>query len=115
MTPPEVKGYRSPYFREITPDWFFGGTKPDLIEVTFLTAKPNAYEQSINQKEVMEHTEEITLKLTPRTSKSLAVWMLLNIKTYEDNYGKIKNVELDNDDIKRQKIANFVEEILAKL
>lgn len=111
----EATGHRSPGYREITPDWFFGGTKTELIEVTFLTAKPSAFEQFINQKEVMEHTEEITLKLTPQTSKSLVVWMLQNLKTYEDNYGKIKNVELENNDTKRQQIASLVEELLAKI
>ena len=111
----EAIGQRSPDYREITPDWFFGGTKTELIEVTFLTAKPNAFEQFINKKEVMDHTEEVTLKLTPQTSKSLAIWIIQNVKAYENQHGKIKNVELENDDPQRQQIAILVEELLAKV
>ena len=94
-TDSEQKGYRSQYFREITPDYIFGGVKPGLIEMIIVTTRANSFERLVNNREVIEHTEEASLKITPLQAKSLITWLLQNINVYENTYGKIAIIEPD--------------------
>jgi hypothetical protein len=111
-TGPEQRGYRSQNYREITPDYVFGGVKTGYIEMIIVTTKLNAYEKVISKKDVIEHTEEIALKITPIQAKSMVTWLLQNIKLYENAFGKIPNVETD--EIK-QDITKRVEDLLATI
>ncbi len=98
----EPKGFKSPQYREITPDYVYGGIKPGYIEAIFNTAKPNVYSAMVDKIEIFEHTEEVDLKLTPQMARALVIWLLKNIKTYEANYGKTivkEKEELDLDGI----------------
>jgi hypothetical protein len=105
----EQRGYRSPNYREITPDYIFGGVKPGYIETIIVTTKLGAFEKVVNQKDVVEHTEEVTLKITPIQAKSLTVWLLQNIKLYENTFGKIPNIETDTT---KQELNKKVDELL---
>jgi hypothetical protein len=109
---PEQRGYTSPNFREITPDYIFGGVKPGFIEMIIVTARANAFEKVVNNREVIEHTEEANLKITPLQAKSLVAWLLQNIKVYENTYGKITIIETD---ATKQEINKKVEDLLAAL
>ena len=108
----EQRGFKSQVYREITPDYIFGGVKPGYIEMTIVTTKLGAFEKIVNQKDVIEHTEEATLKIPPSQAKSIVVWMLQNIKLYENTFGKIPNFETDENKIE---INKKVEDLLAKL
>lgn len=109
---PEQKGYRSQNFREMTPDYIFGGVKPGFIEMIIVTTRANAFEKVVNNREVIEHTEEASLKITPLQAKSLITWLLQNIKVYENTYGKIAIIEPD---ATKQEINKRVEDLLAAL
>ncbi|MCX6669980.1 MAG: hypothetical protein NTV25_09315 [Methanothrix sp.] len=109
---PEQRGYKSQNFREITPDYIFGGVKPGFIEMIIVTTKANAFEKVVNNRDVFEHTEEASLKIAPLQAKSLITWLLQNIKLYETTYGQIKNVETD---ATKQVINKKVEDLLATL
>jgi len=116
MDEPEVIGEKSPNFREITPDWFFGGPKRELIEVTLLTTTISAIEHITNRKKTIEHVAETKIKLTPKVSKSLVIWLLDNIKRYETINGKIESVEeKDDSNAERQKISRMVDDLLARI
>ncbi len=108
-TEPEQRGLRSPYYREVTPDYIFGGVKPGFLEMSVVTTKASAFEKVVNHRDVIEHTEEISLKLAPMQAKSLITWLLQNIKSYENAFGKIKNGESDP---VKQEINAKVEELL---
>ncbi|MGB3943217.1 MAG: hypothetical protein WBK88_00300 [Methanothrix sp.] len=93
---PEVKdqtGGRSEFYREITPTSFWGGVRPGYIEAVAITTKVDAIEAMLHNRQVVEHTEEICLKLTPQQARSLVMWLLNHLKTYESIYGKIKTSE----------------------
>lgn len=92
---PEVTqiGHRSEFYREIVPTSIWGGVRPGYIEAIAITTKTNAIEAMINDKVVIEHTEEICLKLTPQQTKSLIRWLLNHLKHYETLYGKTKTSE----------------------
>lgn len=109
---PEHRGYKSQNYREITPDYIFGGVKPGYIEMTVVTTKLGAFEKIVNKKDVVEHTEEATLKITPSQAKSIVVWMLQNIKLYERTFGKISLVEAD---ATKQEINKKVDELLVTI
>jgi len=110
---PEQRGYRSPDYREITPDYVFGGFKPESIDMTLVTTKLNAFEKTVNQVDVVEHTEEVNIKLTPMQAKSVAIWLLHNIKLYESQFNtKIPGIESDP---KKIEIGNKVEDLLGSL
>jgi len=109
---PEQRGYKSQNYREITPDYIFGGVKPGYIEMIVVTTKLGAFEKVVNQKDVVEHTEEATLKITPSQAKSIVVWMLQNIKLYESMFGKIPNFEVDTT---RTEICKKVDDLLATI
>lgn len=89
----EIRGYRSPQYREITPSMFFGGIRPGYIEAIVISTKMNAIDKMFSGKTVMEHTEELSLNLTPERAKSLAAWLLKYIKYYEDVFGKTESDE----------------------
>lgn len=108
----EQRGFRSPYYREVTPDYIFGGVKPGFLEMSVVTTKASPFEKMVNHRDVIEHTEEITLKLAPMQAKSLITWLLQNIKLYESAFGKITNGE--SDPAKRE-INEKVDELLAAL
>jgi len=42
---PEHRGYKSQYYREITPDYVFGGVKSGYIEMVIVTTKLGAFEK----------------------------------------------------------------------
>lgn len=86
-------GRRSEYYREIVPTSIWGGVRPGYIETIAISSKTNAIEAMINGKTVIEHTEEICLKLTPQQTKSLIRWLLSQLKHYESLYGKTKTSE----------------------
>jgi len=109
---PEHRGYKSQNYREITPDYVFGGVKPGYIEMIIVTTKLGAFEKVVNKKDVVEHTEEATLKITPLQAKSLVTWLLQNIKLYENTFGKIPNIETDTT---KQEITQKVDDLLATL
>ncbi|MFB3766360.1 MAG: hypothetical protein ACE14P_14090 [Methanotrichaceae archaeon] len=109
---PEQKGITSPHFREVAPDYFFGGVKLGFIEMTVLTTRHNAFESVINKKEVVEHVEELTLKFAPLQAKSLIIWLLSNVKAYESNFGQIPSIETDPTKLE---IGKKVDDLLAKL
>ena len=90
---PEQIGSRSEFYREITPTSFWGGVRPGYIEAIVLSTKMNAIEAILNDKQIIEYTEEICLKLTPQQTKSLVKWLLNNLKIYENMYGKVKTSE----------------------
>ncbi len=92
---PEVTqiGRRSEFYREIVPTSIWGGVRPGYIEAIAVTTKTNAIEAMINGKTVVEHTEEICLKLTPQQTKSLIRWLLNHLKHYETLFGKTKTSE----------------------
>lgn len=116
MDEPEIKGGISQYFREITPDWFFGGPKRELIEVTLLTTTVSAIEHIIHKKKAIEHVAEVKIKLTPKVSKSLVIWLLDNIKKYEALNGKIESTEgADDSNPERKKISKLVDDLLARI
>ncbi len=83
----EIRGYRSPHYREITPEMFFGGIRPGYIDAVVISTKINAIEKMFLKKTVIEHTEELSLHLTPQRAKSLAAWLLKYIKYYEEVFG----------------------------
>jgi hypothetical protein len=112
-TPLEQIGYRSQYYREITPDYIFGGVRPGYIGMTVVTTKLNATEAVINKKNVLEHTEEVTLKIPPQQAKSMIIWLLQNIKSYENGFGKIKNGE--GADTSKAEIGKKVDDLLDSL
>jgi hypothetical protein len=85
----EQRGLKSPYYREVTPSAFFGGVRPEYIEATAVTSRLNAVEKMIHGKDVVEHTEEICLKLTPLQAKLFTLWLLKNLKLYEELFGQI--------------------------
>jgi len=103
---------KSPYYREITPDYVFGGVKPGFIQMSVVTTKANAFEKIVNQKDVIEHTEEAVLKLAPAQAKTLITWLLQNIKLYEETFGEIK---IKDEDATKQEINDKVDELLASL
>jgi len=72
---------------------FFGGIRPGYIEATVISSKINAIDKMFSGKTVMEHTEEISLNLTPLQAKSFAAWLLKYIKYYEGVFGKIESEE----------------------
>jgi len=109
----EQRGFRSPVYREITPDYIFGGGRPGYIEMILVTTKFNAVEAVINKKNVLEHTEEVALKIPPQQAKSMVIWLLQNIKSYENAFGKIKSAE--KEDAEELKISEKVEELLNAL
>lgn len=86
-------GGRSEFYREITPTSFWGGVRPGYIEAVAITTKVDAIEVMLHDRQIVEHTEEICLKLTPQQARSLVKWLLNNLKTYESIYGKIKTSE----------------------
>jgi hypothetical protein len=110
----EIKqvGYKSLNYREITPDYIFGGIKPGYLEMIIVTTKRNAFEKIVNQKDIIEHTEEAALKIPPMQVKPLIVWMLQNIKAYEESFGKIPNIEADPDKLK---MIKQVDDLIAAL
>jgi hypothetical protein len=87
---PVQRGLKSPFFREVTPSAFFGGVRPDYIEATAVTSRLSAVEKMVQGKDIVEHTEEICLKLTPLQAKALTMWLLKNLKLYEELFGEIK-------------------------
>lgn len=89
-TVPEQRGYRSEFYREITPSSFWGGVRPGFIEAIAVTSKTNAIELIINNKVVIEHTEEICLKLTPQQAKAFYEWLGTQLELYESKFGNIK-------------------------
>jgi hypothetical protein len=89
----EIRGYKSPQYREITPTMFFGGIRPGYIEAIVISSKINAIDKMFSGKTIIEHTEELTLNLTPQRAKSLAAWLLKYIKYYEDVFGKAESDE----------------------
>lgn len=87
---PEQRGSRSEFYREITPSSFWGGVRPGFIEAIAVTSRTNAIELMINNKVVVEHVEEICIKLTPQQAKSLYEWLGDHIDNYEKRYGSIR-------------------------
>ena len=61
MQSPPQRALRSPYYREVTPDYIFGGVKPGSLEMSVVTTKASAFEKVVNHRDVIEHTEEISL------------------------------------------------------
>ncbi len=112
---PELRGFKSPYYREITPDYVYGGVRPGYVEMIIVTTKSSAIEAVINKKDVFEHTEEASLKMPPQQVKSLIIWMLQTIKLYEDMFGKVKSIEETDTDITKQEISKKVDDLLASL
>jgi hypothetical protein len=108
----EQRGYKSQNYREISADYIFGGIKPGYIEMTVISTKIAAFEKIFDQKDVLEHTEEATLKITPSQAKSIVIWMLQNIKLYESTFGKIASFETDATKIE---ISKKVDDLLARL
>jgi hypothetical protein len=98
---PVQRGYKSQNYREITPDYIFGGLKTEYIEMTLVTTKQNAFEKMVNNNDVIEHTEEASIKMTPMQAKSIVIWMLQNVKLYETQFSKIPNIETDPIKIRR--------------
>lgn len=111
-TGPTQIGMRSLHYREVTPDYIFGGIKPGFLEMSIITTKASAFEKVVNQRDVIEHTEELSLKLSPTQAKSLITWLLQNIKLYENTFGKITNGESDP---AKQEINEKVDELLATI
>lgn len=103
---------RSPHYREVTPDYIFGGVKPGFVEMSAITTKASAFEKLVNNCDVITHTEEVSLKLSPIQAKNLIIWLLQNIKVYEDTFGQIKIVESDTS---KQELNKKVDELLASL
>jgi hypothetical protein len=66
----------------------------------------------VNQRDVIEHTEEISLKLAPIQAKTLITWLLQNVGLYEKTFGKIKIGEQDQE---KQVIIDKVDELLDAL
>jgi len=113
---PEQRGLRSPSFREVTPSAFFGGVRPDYIEATAVTSRINAVEKMIHGKDVLEHTEEICLKLTPLQAKALTIWLLKNLKLYEELFGQIgQPSEPEEIPAPKELTMSKLDEILANL
>jgi hypothetical protein len=108
----EQRGYKSQNYREITPDYIFGGIKPGYIEMIVVSTKFGAFEKMVNQKDVIEHTEEAALKIPPPQAKLMVAWMLQNIKLYENTFGKIPNFETDPT---KQELSKKVDDLLATL
>lgn len=81
--------------------------------MTVVTTRLSATSAVINKKNVLEHTEEVTLKIPPQQAKSMIVWLLQNIKLYENNFGKIK-VEEEADKSKKE-ISKRVDDLLESL
>jgi len=92
-TAQEMRGFRSPQYREITPTAFFGGIRLGFIEATIITSKLSAIDKMFNGKDVVEHTEEISIHLTPQQAKLFAAWLLKYIRYYEDIFGKTDSEE----------------------
>ena len=109
---PELRGYKSPNFKDITPDYVFGGLKTEYIEMILVATKANSFEKMFNRKDVIEHIEEANIKITPMLAKSLLVWLLQNVKLYEKQFGKIPGIETDAEKID---IVKKVDELLAVL
>lgn len=109
----EQTGSKSPYYRDITPDYIFGGVRPGYIGMTVITTKLSAIDAVINKKNVLEHTEEVTLKIPPQQAKSIAAWLLQNINLYEKSFGKIKTEE--EADAIRAEISKKVDDLLDSL
>jgi hypothetical protein len=114
---PEQIGSRSESYREITPTSFWGGVRPGYIEAVAITTRMDAIEAMLHDRQVVEHVEEICLKLTPQQAKSLVKWLLDNLKTYESMYGKIKTseeVEPPHEPLKKTTYSE-IDELLEKL
>jgi|GEM_PF-874097 len=109
----EQTGYKSPHYREITPDYIFGGVRPGYIGMTVITTKLSAIDAVINKKNVLEHTEEVTLKIPPQQARSIVTWLLQNIKLYENTFGKMKTQE--EADASRAEIGKKVDDLLDSL
>ena len=109
----EQIGYKSQYYREITPDYIFGGVRPGYIGMTVVTTKLNATEAVINKKNVLEHTEEVVLKIPPQQAKAIATWLLQNINLYEKSFGKIETEE--EADAFKAEIGKKVDDLLDSL
>lgn len=109
---PLQRELKSPHFREVTPDYFFGGARPGFIEMIGVTARANAFEKMVNNRDVIEHTEEVSIKLSPIQAKNLITWLLQNVKLYEATYGQVK---IKDSDTTKQKINDKVDELLASL
>jgi len=98
---------RSELYREIVPIYFAGGIRPGLIEAVAVNVRLNSVEDLVLKKpRKAEHIEEACIKFTPQQAKSFAIWLLSNIKTYEEKYGKIITDDCDKriDDI----LENFM-------
>jgi len=114
---PEQIGSRSESYREITPTSFWGGVRPGYIEAVAITTRMDAIEAMLHDRQVVEHVEEICLKLTPQQAKSLVKWLLDNLKTYESIYGKIKTsdeVEPSHESLKKITYLE-IDELLERL
>jgi len=80
--------------------------------LAFFSSSRTRPEKVVNKKDVVEHTEEATLKITPMQAKSLVIWLMQNVKLYENTFGKIPNTEID---ATKQEIAQKVDDLLANL
>ncbi len=85
---PEQVGRRSEFYRVITPDIFMGGVKEGFIEMIALSARTNAIDYLLSNRQKTEMIEEINIKLSPQQAKKLTRWLLRNLILYEKAFGK---------------------------
>ena len=72
----------------ITPDIFMGGVKEGFIEMIALSARTNAIDYLLSNRQKTEMIEEINIKLSPQQAKKLTRWLLRNLILYEKAFGK---------------------------
>jgi len=103
---PEQRWHRSPNYREIAPSWLSCNINYGLFELIAVISKTNLSESVPINNTVIEHIEELCMRITPQTAKFLLVFLLENLKQYESTIGHIKS---GND-----AVDSKVDEILAK-
>ncbi len=103
---PEQRWHRSPSYRDIAPSYISCTVNYGLFELIGVVSENNLTESLTKGHAVVDHTEELCIRLTPQTAKFLVMNLLQNLKQYDTRIGHVKS---GNDDIDAK-----VDEILAK-
>lgn len=106
VEPPEQRWHRSPNYRDIAPSWISCNVNYGLLELIPIISENNLTESITAGHTVVDHHEELCIRITPQTAKFLLIYLIQNLKIYEINIGHVKT---GNDDIDKK-----VDEVLAK-
>lgn len=103
---PEQRWHRSPNYRDVAPSYITCTVNYGLFELIGVVSENNLTESITNGHTVVDHTEELCIRITPQTAKFLAMNLLQSLKNYETSIGRVK---AGNDEIDAK-----VEELLVK-